>query len=568
MSTYTTDAEIAHHAQLLPIGDVASTLDIPASALVCYGTKKAKVDARAVHQALTESRKSREGKLVLVTALNPTPAGEGKTTISIGLADALSARGVRASLALREPSLGPVFGIKGGACGGGRAQIAPMEDINLHFTGDFHAIESANNLLAAIIDNHIHQGNALAIDPRRIVWRRCLDVNDRQLRHIVTGLGGSTSGVPHEDGFDICAASEIMAVLCLARDFDDLRARLERMIVGYTYDRRPVSVRELGCVGALLALLRDAYMPNLVQTLEHTPAFVHGGPFANIAHGTNSVIATRLAISLSDVVVTEAGFGADLGCEKFLDIVSPELGRTPDCVVVVATLKSLKYHGGCDKSTWNNPSREAILRGFANLSSHVTNIKDTAGLPCVVAINAYAKDDASELAYVQKLCCDMGVSACIVRAWEQGSKGAYDLADEVIRTATSREAFTPCTDAVLYKKEDSIQDKIKRVACVWYHARDVIYAPAARKKLAQLSEDDARSLKVCIAKTQYSISDDPQLLADPRDYALHVRDIRISAGAGFVVVLAGSIMTMPGLGKHPAYEQIDVDEQGEIQGIF
>lgn len=574
MPTYTSDVEIARHAHLLPIEDVAGSLGIPASALVCYGTKKAKVDPRLVYKEQQKERQvdasgaRHSAKLVLVTALNPTPAGEGKTTVSIGLADALSARGHRTSLALREPSLGPVFGIKGGACGGGYAQIAPMEDINLHFTGDFHAIESANNLLSAVIDNHIHQGNALDLDPRRIVWRRCLDVNDRQLRHIVTGLGGSTSGVPHEDGFDICAASEIMAVLCLARDLEDLRVRLGRMIVGYTYDKRAVRAEELGCVGALLALLRDAFMPNLVQTLEHTPAFVHGGPFANIAHGTNSVVATRLACSLSDMVVTEAGFGADLGCEKFLDIVSPELGRTPDCVVVVATLKSLKYHGGCDKTTWNNPSRDAILRGFGNLSSHLTNIKEAAGLQCVVAINAYAQDDVSELNLVQKLCADIGVSACIVRAWEQGSKGAFDVADEVLHITKAQESFKLCKGPCLYNLDDSIQDKIEKVARVWYHARDVVYAPAARKKLADLLETDVRSLKVCIAKTQYSLSDDPHLLGDPRDYSFHVRDIRISAGAGFVVVLAGSVMTMPGLGKHPAYEQIDVDENGEIQGIF
>lgn len=560
---FVSDEDIARATTLHPISDIAAQLDIPSCALMPYGSYKAKIDTAAL-----SPKDARNGALVLVSAINPTPAGEGKTTVSIALADALHEQHVRVALALREPSLGPVFGMKGGAAGGGHAQIAPMDDINLHFTGDFHAIESANNLLSAAIDNHIHQGNALGIDPRRVVWRRCMDVNDRQLRHIITGLGGATSGTPREEGFDITAASEVMAVFCLATDMRDLRARLDNMLVAYTYTKKPVFAKDLQVTGAMCALLRDALRPNLVQTLFHTPAFVHGGPFANIAHGCNTLIATRAALTCADIAITEAGFGADLGCEKFIDIVAPQLGRMPSCVVLVATLKALKYHGGCDASSWNAPNMDALKAGFANLKHHIETITTKATLPCVVALNVYATDKEDELAWVEQACAELGVRALPVTSWADGPKGARALASAVQQLVDAKHVGSDVAAHTLYNQTDSICAKIERIATAWYGADAVEYTPAARTQIKDIEAAISRPLGVCIAKTQYSISDDPHKLGAASHTVLHVREVRVSAGAGFVVVACARTMTMPGLGKHPAFESIYVDESNTIRGIF
>ncbi|MBQ5953231.1 MAG: formate--tetrahydrofolate ligase [Lachnospiraceae bacterium] len=554
-----TDIEIAQACEKADIYDVAASAGIEASYLIPYGRDKAKVDLKFLRE-----RKDRpDGKLILVTAITPTPAGEGKTTTTIGLADGLKRIGKNVIVALREPSLGPVFGIKGGAAGGGYAQVVPMEDINLHFTGDFHAIGAANNLLAAMLDNHIQQGNSLHIDQRRITWHRAVDMNDRALRNIVVGLGGKANGVPREDSYDITVASEIMAVLCLASDISDLKARLARIIVGYTTDDKPVTAADLKAQGAMTALLKDALNPNLVQTLEHTPAFVHGGPFANIAHGCNSVTATRMALKTGDYVVTEAGFGADLGAEKFLDIKCRMAGLDPDAVVIVATVRALKMHGGSAKTELKEENLETLEKGLPNLLRHVDNIQSVYGLPAVVAINRFPDDTEAELKLVEASCRKLGVNVVLSEVWAKGGEGGMALAEEVVRLCEQ-----PHTFRFSYEDELSLKEKIEAVATRVYRADGVDFTPAAEKELAKLEGLGFGKLPVCIAKTQYSFSDDAAKLGAPEHFRVTVRQVKVSAGAGFVVVLTGEIMTMPGLPKVPAAEKIDVDENGVISGLF
>ena len=556
-----TDIEIAQQCRMHPITDIAATAGIDESYLEQYGRYKAKIDP----QLLKDHAERPDGKLILVTAINPTPAGEGKTTTSVGLADGLRKIGKNAVAALREPSLGPVFGVKGGAAGGGYAQVVPMEDINLHFTGDFHAIGAANNLLAAMLDNHIQQGNALGIDVKQITWKRCVDMNDRQLRQIVDGLGGRIQGVPREDGFDITVASEVMAVLCLASDITDLKARLGRMIVAYTFDGKPVTAHDLKAEGAMTALLKDALKPNLVQTLEGTPTLIHGGPFANIAHGCNSVTATRMALKLGDYVVTEAGFGADLGAEKFLDIKCRLAGLRPNAVVIVATVRALKSHGGVPKAELNTENLDALEKGLPNLLHHVNTIRSTYHLPCVVAINAFPTDTEAELRLVEDKCRELGVRAVLSEVWAKGGEGGKALAEEVVRLCEqpSAEAFTFSypTDTTLVRKLNAIVQRV-------YGGAQAVLTPAAQKQAERLTELGFGDLPVCMAKTQYSLSDDPTLLGAPKDFAVTVRSLKVSAGAGFIVALTGEIMTMPGLPKVPAAEKIDVDENGRITGLF
>ncbi len=552
------DIEIAQSCAMKPIADIAVTAGIDPEYLEPYGRYKAKVDYR-----LLQNSPRPDGKLILVTAINPTPAGEGKTTTTVGLADAMRRLGKNTLVALREPSLGPVFGLKGGAAGGGYAQVVPMEDINLHFTGDFHAIGAANNLLAAMLDNHIQQGNALGIDCKRITWKRCVDMNDRQLRNIVDGLGGRMQGVPREDGFDITVASEVMAVLCLAADIPDLKARLGRMVVAYTYEGKPVTAHELKAEGAMTALLKDALKPNLVQTLEGTPALIHGGPFANIAHGCNSVMATRMSMRLADYTVTEAGFGADLGAEKFLDIKCRLAGLTPSAVVVVATVRALKHHGGAAKADLSTEDLAALEKGLPNLLRHVENITNVFGLPCVVAINAFPTDTAAELKLVEEKCRAMGVNVALSEVWAKGGEGGLALAEEVIRLCEQPNHFH-----FAYRAEDSIQQKLQDIAVKVYHADGVELTAAARKQMKELEALGFDRLPICMAKTQYSFSDDAAKLGAPTGFSITVRNLKVSAGAGFLVVLTGDILTMPGLPKVPAAERIDVDENGRITGLF
>ena len=557
MSEVKSDIEIAQSSEMLPIFEVAKRAGISEDLLEPYGRYKAKLDARAL------ADKPLRGKLVLVTAINPTPAGEGKTTTSVGLADALTSLGQSAMLALREPSLGPVFGVKGGAAGGGYAQVVPMEDINLHFTGDFHAIGAANNLCAAMLDNHIKQGNSLNIDPRRIVWKRCVDMNDRQLRNVVDGLGGIADGMPRQDGFDITVASEVMAVFCLASGIKDLKERLGRMVIAYTYDRKPVTVSDIHAEGAMTALLKDAIQPNLVQTLEHTPALVHGGPFANIAHGCNTVEATKTALRLADYVVTEAGFGADLGAEKFLDIKCRATSLAPSAVVLVATVRALKYNGGVAKADLNQQNVEALKEGIPNLLRHVDNIQTVYGLPVVVAINAFPTDTAEELTLVEEECKKCGVNVVLSEVWAKGGKGGQALAEEVMRLCQTESKLT-----FAYDVKESLKQKITDIATKIYHADGVEFTPSAAKQLQQLEELGFGELPICMAKTQYSFTDDQTKLGAPENFKITVREVRVSAGAGFVVCLTGSIMTMPGLPKVPAAEHIDVLDDGRIVGLF
>ena len=553
------DIEIAQNATPEDITVIAERAHIAPEYLEQYGRAKAKIDPALLRDSTRE-----RGKLILVTAINPTPAGEGKTTTTIGLADGLRRIGKDVSVALREPSLGPVFGVKGGAAGGGYAQVIPMEDINLHFTGDFHAIGAANNLLAAMLDNHIHQGNALGIDPRSITWKRCVDMNDRQLRSVVDGLGGRTNGVPREDGFDITVASEVMAVLCLSTSLSDLRERLGRIIVGYSYSGEPVTASDLHAQGAMTALLRDAIKPNLVQTLEGTPAFVHGGPFANIAHGCNSVMATELSLRLSEYTVTEAGFGADLGAEKFLDIKCRAASLVPDAVVIVATVRALKLHGGLDRSALGEENIEALGRGIPNLLRHVSNIKNVYGLPCVVAINRFPTDTDAEIDYIISRCRELGVNTKLSTVWADGGAGGEELAREVVRLCESEQGGFEYS----YGLELGIADKVRTVVRRIYGGEDIDITPAASKQIARLEELGFGGLPVCIAKTQYSFSDDPKKLGAPEDFRITVKNVRVSAGAGFIVVLTGDIMTMPGLPKRPAAERIDINENGHIVGLF
>ena len=553
------DIEIAQNATPEDITVIAERAHIAPEYLELYGRAKAKIDPALLRDSTRE-----RGKLILVTAINPTPAGEGKTTTTIGLADGLRRIGKDVSVALREPSLGPVFGVKGGAAGGGYAQVIPMEDINLHFTGDFHAIGAANNLLAAMLDNHIHQGNALGIDPRSITWKRCVDMNDRQLRSVVDGLGGKMNGVPREDGFDITVASEVMAVLCLSTSLSDLRERLGRIIVGYSYSGEPVTASDLHAQGAMTALLRDAIKPNLVQTLEGTPAFVHGGPFANIAHGCNSVMATELSLRLSDYTVTEAGFGADLGAEKFLDIKCRAASLVPDAVVIVATVRALKLHGGLDRSALVEENIEALGRGIPNLLRHVSNIKNVYGLPCVVAINRFPTDTDAEIDYIISRCRELGVNTKLSTVWADGGAGGEELAREVVRLCESEHGGFEYS----YGLELGIADKVRTVVRRIYGGEDIDITPAASKQIARLEELGFGGLPVCIAKTQYSFSDDPKKLGAPEDFRITVKNVRVSAGAGFIVVLTGDIMTMPGLPKSPAAERIDINENGHIVGLF
>ena len=556
---FKTDIEIAQECEKKKITDVAAVAGIDEKYLELYGNYKAKID----FSFLKDNADKKDGKLILVTAITPTPAGEGKTTTSVGLTDGLRAIGKNAIVALREPSLGPVFGIKGGAAGGGYAQVVPMEDINLHFTGDFHAIGAANNLLAAMLDNHIQQGNQLGIDPKQITWKRAVDMNDRQLRNIVDGLGGKAQGVPREDGFDITVASEVMAVLCLASDINDLKARCGRIIVGYTYGGEPVTAHDLKAEGAMAALLKDALKPNLVQTLEGTPAFVHGGPFANIAHGCNSVTATRMALKIGDYIVTEAGFAADLGAEKFLDIKCRMAGLKPDAVVIVATVRALKYHGGVAKADLNEENLTALEAGLPNLLQHVSNIKDVYGLPCVVAINAFPTDTKAELDLVEAKCKELGVNVALSEVWAKGGEGGKALAEEVVRLCEEPNDFR-----FSYELDMSIEEKMEAICKKIYHADGVVLTPAARKQMAKLEEIGCGNMPICMAKTQYSFSDDPKILGAPKDFEVTVRNVKVSAGAGFIVALTGEIMTMPGLPKVPAAEKIDVDENGVISGLF
>ena len=556
---YLSDIEIAQNAKMQPITDIAKVAGIPEDYLEQYGKYKAKIDL-----SLLNDSKKENGKLILVTAITPTPAGEGKTTTTIGLADGMKRIGKNVCVALREPSLGPVFGIKGGAAGGGYAQVVPMEDINLHFTGDFHAIGAANNLLAAMLDNHIHQGNALGIDVRRITWKRCVDMNDRQLRFVTDGLGGKVNGVPREDGFDITVASEIMAVLCLASDITDLKARLSRIIVGYSFAGKPVTAGELNAAGAMAALLKDAIKPNLVQTLEGTPALVHGGPFANIAHGCNSVTATKMAIKLGDYAITEAGFGADLGAEKFLDIKCRMAGLTPSAVVMVATVRALKMHGGLDKKALGDENLEALEKGVPNLLRHVSNIKNVYKLPCVVAVNRFPTDTDNEINFIIEKCKELGVNVVLSNVWAEGGKGGEELAREVVRLCEEEKGdFT-----FSYELDGSIEEKIDAIVRKIYGGNGVVLTPNAKKQAAELTEMGFGNCPVCMAKTQYSFSDDATKLGAPEDFTVTVRNLKISAGAGFIVALTGDIMTMPGLPKAPAAERIDIDENGKITGLF
>ena len=557
--SFKTDIEIAQESTMLPIEQVAAKLGIAPENLEHYGHYKAKVDIHAMKNLPLKS------KLVLVTAISPTPAGEGKTTTSIGLADALSCLGKKTVVCLREPSLGPVFGVKGGAAGGGYAQVVPMEDINLHFTGDFHAIGIANNLMSALIDNHIQQGNALNIDTRKIVWKRVVDMNDRQLRHIVCGLGGKASGVPREDGFDITVASEVMAVLCLASDLADLKSRLARMVVAYTRDDKPVTAHDLKAEGAMAAVLKDAIKPNLVQTLEHTPAFIHGGPFANIAHGCNSIQATETAMKLSEYTVTEAGFAADLGAEKFLDIKCRAGGFHPDAVVIVATVRALKYHGGVAKAELNNENLEALEKGLPNLLQHVDNVKNIYGLPCVVAINAFPTDTEAELKMVEEKCKEQGVNVRLSEVWAKGGEGGKALAEEVIRLC---EEETSDTFQFVYDLDTTIEEKLNAIATKVYRADGVVVTAAAKKQIQQLTELGFDKLPICMAKTQFSFSDDQTRLGAPRGFKITVREVKVNAGAGFLVAKTGDIMTMPGLPKVPASARIGIDENGKITGLF
>ena len=556
------DIEIAHSVPMRPIREIAEKAGISEDCLEYYGRYKAKLNPAEVLSALPEGKQ--DGKLVLVTAITPTPAGEGKTTTTIGLADGLNRIGKKAVVALREPSLGPVFGIKGGAAGGGWSQVVPMEDINLHFTGDFHAIGAANNLLAAMLDNHIQQGNALGIDPRRIVWKRCVDMNDRQLRFVVDGLGGKPNGTPREDGFDITVASEIMAVFCLAGSITDLKERLARIIVAYTYEGQPVTAGDLKAVGAMAALLKDAIKPNLVQTLEGTPAFVHGGPFANIAHGCNSVTATRLAMKIGDYAVTEAGFGADLGAEKFLDIKCRMAGLKPDAVVIVATVRALKMHGGLDKKQLATEDLGALERGIPNLLRHVSNIRNVYGLPCVVAVNQFPTDTEAETAFIMEKCRELGVNTVLSTVWAEGGRGGEALAREVVRLCEEEQGDF----RFAYELTGSIEDKITAIVQRIYGGREISILPAAKKQIAELTQLGYAGLPVCMAKTQYSFSDNAALLGAPEDFTVTIKNVKVSAGAGFLVALTGDIMTMPGLPKHPAAENIDVDGNGVISGLF
>lgn len=553
-----TDIEIAHSVEPLPIQQVAEAAGVDPKHLIPYGFDKAKVD-----YSLLNEPSDHEAKLVLVTAINPTPAGEGKTTTTIGLADALRRRGVKSAVALREPSLGPVFGVKGGAAGGGYAQVIPMEDINLHFTGDFHAIGAANNLLAAMLDNHIQQGNALGIDVKRITWKRVVDMNDRQLRHVIDGIGGKAQGVPREDGFDITVASEVMAILCLSTSISDLKQRLGEIVVGYTYDGEPVRASQLKAQGAMAALLKDALKPNLVQTLEHTPAFVHGGPFANIAHGCNSVMATRMAMRFGDVAITEAGFGADLGAEKFLDIKCRMTGIRPSAVVVVATARALKYNGGVAKADLNTENLEALKAGMPNLLRHVENIQSVFGLPCVVAINRFPTDTEAELDLIASECEKVGVNVRLSEVWAKGGEGALGLADEVMRLIEEPHEF-----GFAYEDGTDVADALEAIATKVYHADGVDFAPAAKRQLAELRANGFGNLPVCVAKTQYSFSDQASALGAPENFRITVRELKVSAGAHFVVALTGNVLTMPGLPKVPAAENIDVDDNGVITGLF
>ena len=556
---YLSDIEIAQQCEMKPITEIAKNAGIDEKYIEQYGKYKAKIDLSLLNESQRDN-----GKLILVTAITPTPAGEGKTTTTIGLADGMKRIGKSVAVALREPSLGPVFGIKGGAAGGGYAQVVPMEDINLHFTGDFHAIGAANNLLAAMLDNHIQQGNLLGIDPRKITWKRCVDMNDRQLRFVVDGLGGKVNGVPREDGFDITVASEIMAVLCLSNSISDLKDRLSRIIVGYTYDDKPVTAGELKAAGAMAALLKDAINPNLVQTLEGTPAFVHGGPFANIAHGCNSVTATKMALKTADYAITEAGFGADLGAEKFLDIKCRAAGLTPSAVVVVATVRALKMHGGLDKKSLDTENLTALEKGIPNLLRHVSNIKNVYKLPCVVAVNRFPTDTDNEIGFIIEKCKELGVNVVLSTVWADGGKGGEELAKEVVRLCEEEKGdFT-----YSYSLDGTIEDKIEAVVKKVYGGNGITVLPAAKKQIERLSELGFSNLPVCIAKTQYSFSDNPALLGAPEDFTVTVKNVKISAGAGFIVVLTGDIMTMPGLPKSPAAERIDIDENGKITGLF
>ena len=556
--TFKSDIDIAQACKMQNITEIAKLAGIDEKYLELYGNYKAKVN----YKLLKEINK-KHGKLILVTAINPTPAGEGKTTTTVGLADALRKLGKNSMMAIREPSLGPVFGVKGGAAGGGYAQIVPMEDINLHFTGDFHAIGAANNLLAAMLDNHIQQGNELNIDPRRITWHRAVDMNDRQLRNIVIGLGGKANGTPREDGFDITVASEIMAVLCLSSDIEDLKNRLARIIVGYSYDNKPVTAGDLKAQGAMSALLKDALKPNLVQSLEGTPAFVHCGPFANIAHGCNSITATRMALALSEYTVTEAGFGADLGAEKFLDIKCRIAGLKPDAVVIVATVRALKFNGGVPKDQLNSENLKALEKGLPNLLRHVSNITEVYNLPAVVAINAFPTDTEAELNLIRTKCEELGVNVALSEVWAKGGIGGKELAEEVIRLCEKPNEFRFAYDNSL-----SIKEKIEAIAKKIYHADSVNFVEKAPKQLAELEELGFGKLPICMAKTQYSFSDNPALLGAPRNFSISVRNLKVSAGAGFIVALTGDIMTMPGLPKKPAAERIDVDNEGKITGLF
>lgn len=557
--SHLTDAEIARQAKIRPIQDIAATLGLSAAQLEPYGHFKAKIAPQDAY-----ALPAKQGKLILVTAINPTPAGEGKTTVTIGLADALNHIGRQAIVAIREPSLGPVFGIKGGAAGGGYAQVVPMEDINLHFTGDFHAITAANNLLAALLDNHIHQGNTLNIDPKRILWRRALDMNDRQLRHIVSGMGKSSDGVMRSDGFDISVASEVMAIFCLAKDLQDLKQRLGNILIAYSKTGEAIYARDIQAQGAMTALLKDALKPNLVQTLAGTPAFVHGGPFANIAHGCNSVIATRLALHLGDYAVTEAGFGADLGAEKFCDIKCRLAGLQPDAAVIVATVRALKYNGGLGKEQLNDENLEALHTGLSNLRRHICNMQQIFGLPVVIALNRFNSDSDKELAAVQEACAAAGADIALTEVWAKGGAGGIELAEKIIKNIdTANPSFR-----FAYALEDSIEDKIAALAKKLYGAAQVEYSSEAKQELEQLNALGKSQLPICIAKTQYSFSDNPQLLGAPEGFSLHVRNLSLSAGAGFIVVICGNIMKMPGLPKQPAAHQIDVDAEGNVIGLF
>ena len=556
---YLSDIEIAQSCQMKPINEIAATAHVDDKYIEQYGKYKAKIDLSLLNES---DRK--DGKLILVTAITPTPAGEGKTTTTIGLADGLRLIGKDVTVALREPSLGPVFGVKGGAAGGGYAQVVPMEDINLHFTGDFHAIGAANNLLAAMIDNHIQQGNELGIDVRKITWKRCVDMNDRQLRFVVDGMGGKANGVPREDGFDITVASEIMAVLCLSNSISDLKERLSRIIVGYTYDDKPVTCGQLNAAGAMTVLLKEALKPNLVQTLEGTPAFVHGGPFANIAHGCNSVMATKLALKMGDYTVTEAGFGADLGAEKFLDIKCRMAGLTPDAVVVVATVRALKMHGGLAKTELGTEDLNALEKGIPNLLRHVSNISNVYKLPCVVAVNRFPTDTDNEIDFIISKCKEIGVNTVLSTVWADGGKGGVDLAREVVRLCEEEQGdFT-----FSYELDTTIEEKIEAVVKKVYGGNGINVLPAAKKQIEQLTALGFDKCPVCIAKTQYSFSDDPTKLGAPEDFTVTVKNVKISAGAGFIVVLTGDILTMPGLPKKPAAERIDIDENGKVTGLF